>query len=59
MSDIINKFTTKKIVIDTIIFIKDGSIKNIYRLSFTVKTPSGMMSEDLARPVVEVKDFFT
>ena len=46
-------------VIDTVIFIKDGSIKNIYRLSFTVKTPSGMMSEDLARPVVEVKDFFT
>lgn len=46
-------------VIDTVVFIKDGVIKNIYRLSFTVKTPSGMLSEDLARPVVEVKDFFT
>ena len=46
-------------VIDTVVFIKDGIIKNIYRLSFTVKTPSGMLSEDLARPVVEVKDFFT
>lgn len=46
-------------VIDTVVFIKDGIIKNIYRLSFIVKTPSGMLSEDLARPVVEVKDFFT
>ena len=46
-------------VIDTIIFIQEGAIHTVYTLSFTVKTPSGMMSEDLARPVVEVKNFFS
>lgn len=45
-------------VIDTVIFIQGGKIHTVYTLSFTVKTPSGMMSEDLARPVVEVKNFF-
>lgn len=46
-------------VIDTVVFIEWGRIHTVYTLSFTVKTPSGMMSEDLARPVVEVKEFFT
>lgn len=46
-------------VIDTIIFIKSGQIDTVYRLSFTVKVPSGMLSEDLARPVVEVKDILS
>jgi len=46
-------------VIDTVLFIKWWVIHTVYTLSFTVKTPSGMMSEDLARPVVEVKDFHT
>ncbi len=46
-------------VIDTVIFLKDGEIKNVYELSLTVKVPSGMTVADLARPVVEVKDFET
>ncbi len=46
-------------VIDTVLFIKWWVVHTVYNLSFTVKTPSGMMSEDLARPVVEVKDFHT
>jgi ATPase len=46
-------------VIDTVLFIKWWVVDTVYTLSFTVKTPSGMMSEDLARPVVEVKDFHT
>ncbi len=46
-------------VIDTIIFIKDGEIKKIYELSLVVRTPTGMTQEDLARPVVEVRDFET
>lgn len=46
-------------VIDTVLFIKWWVVHTVYTLSFTVKTPSGMMSEDLARPVVEVKDFHT
>lgn len=46
-------------VIDTVIFLKDGEIKNVYYLLLTVKVPSGMTEADLARPVVEVRDFET
>jgi len=46
-------------VVDTVIFLKDGEIKNVYELSLTVKTPSGMTEPDLTRPVVEVRDFET
>jgi len=46
-------------VIDTVIFIKDGEIKRVYELSLTVKVPYGMADEDLARPVIEVRDFET
>ncbi|MEM1550072.1 MAG: PINc/VapC family ATPase [Candidatus Methanomethylicia archaeon] len=46
-------------VIDTVIFIKDGLIKKVYVLDLVVKVPHGMMDEDLARPVVEVRDFET
>ncbi len=44
-------------VIDTIVYIKDGNVKKIYSLSLTVKVPNGMTEADLARPLVEVKDF--
>ncbi len=44
-------------VIDTIVYIKDGEIKKVYSLALTVRVPYGMSSADLARPVVEVKDF--
>lgn len=44
-------------IIDTIIFIKDGNIKKVYELKLTVKVPSGMVEEDLARPLVEIFDF--
>ncbi|NOZ81546.1 MAG: Flp pilus assembly complex ATPase component [Candidatus Micrarchaeota archaeon] len=46
-------------VVDTIIFIKDGEIKKVYSLSLTVRVPSGMTDSDLARPLVEVRDFET
>ncbi|MFH8080282.1 MAG: PINc/VapC family ATPase [Candidatus Aenigmatarchaeota archaeon] len=46
-------------VIDTVIFLKDGEIKNVYELKLTVKVPTGMTEADLARPVVEVRDFET
>lgn len=46
-------------VIDTILFIQNGKVEQIYTTALTVKTPTGMLSEDLARPVVEVKDFLT
>ncbi len=46
-------------VVDTVIFIEDGQIKKVYDVSMTVKVPTGMTEEDLARPVVEVRDFET
>lgn len=46
-------------IIDTIIYVKDGEVKKVYQLSMTVKVPTGMVEADLARPVVEVRDFET
>ncbi len=46
-------------IVDTIIFIKDGEIAKVYKVTFTVKVPEGMTESDLARPVIEVKDFET
>ncbi len=46
-------------ILDTIIFVRDGGIKKVYELSLTVKVPTGMTEEDLARPLVEVRDFET
>jgi ATPase len=46
-------------IIDTVIFIKDGEIKKVYYLNLVVKVPTGMTEADLARPVVEIRDFET
>jgi len=46
-------------VIDTIIYIKDGNVEKVYSLELTVRVPGGMTEADLARPIVEVKDFET
>ncbi len=46
-------------IVDTVIYIRDGWIKKVYRVESTVKVPSGMTEADLARPVIEVKDFET
>lgn len=46
-------------IIDTVIFIKDGKVQKVYTLEIKVKVPTGMTEEDLARPVVEVRDFET
>lgn len=43
-------------VIDTILFIEGGKIGQVLELEFTVKVPEGMTQEDLARPVVVVRD---
>lgn len=44
-------------IIDTVIFVKAGEISKVYDLNLVVKVPSGMTEADLARPVVEVRDF--
>ena len=46
-------------ILDTIIFVKEGGIRKVYELNLTVKVPTGMTEEDLARPLVEVRDFET
>ncbi len=44
-------------VLDTIIYMEAGKIARVLEVKMTVKVPSGLMESDLARPVIEVKDF--
>ncbi len=46
-------------VVDTLLFIKGGRISTVYTLNMNVRTPTGMTEQDLARPIVEVKNFDT
>ena len=46
-------------VIDTVLFMRDGEVTKVYSLEMVVKVPEGLKEEDLARPVVVVKDFLT
>jgi len=46
-------------IVDTTIFVEAGQVSKVYELSITVKLPTGLKEEELARPVVEVKDFIT
>jgi len=44
-------------VLDTVVFVKDGRIETVYDLKLKVKVPSGMTESDLARPVIEIRNF--
>ena len=46
-------------IIDTVIFIDEGAVKKVYEVAMTVKLPTGLREAELARPVVEVRDFLT
>ncbi len=46
-------------VLDTVIYVKDGEISKVFELELKVKVPSGMVEQDLARPVIEISDFET
>ncbi len=46
-------------IIDTIVFIEGGDISTVLVIKMTVKVPHGFRDKDLARPVVEVRDFKT
>ena len=46
-------------IIDTIIHIENGDIGTVLKLDFSVKVPEGMSEPDLARPVIEARDFET
>ncbi len=46
-------------IIDTIVFVKDGQINKVLGINIRVKVPTGMTEADLARPVVEVRDYLS
>jgi ATPase len=46
-------------IVDTVIFVRAGTIEKILELNLVVKVPSGMNEPDLARPIVEVREFET
>ncbi len=46
-------------ILDTIVHIDAGDITKVYSLTMKVKVPSGMQEQDLARPVIEIRDFET
>ncbi len=46
-------------ILDTVIFIENGEVKKVYEVSISVKLPTGLREADLARPVVEVRDYLT
>lgn len=44
-------------ILDTVVFVKGGNIVQVYELEFKVKVPTGMTEQDLARPVIEIRNF--
>ncbi|MEM4271974.1 MAG: ATPase, T2SS/T4P/T4SS family [Candidatus Bilamarchaeaceae archaeon] len=44
-------------IVDTVILIEKGRVGKVYELEQTVKVPTGMREQDLARPVIEVREF--
>ena len=46
-------------IVDTNIYIENGKVTSVYETKMTVKVPTGMKEADLARPVIEVRDFET
>ena len=44
-------------VIDTVLFIDKGNVAEVLQLELTAKVPDGMISEELARPVIVVSSF--
>jgi ATPase len=46
-------------IVDTVVFIEAGNVETVYDVTTEVKVPEGLMEEDLARPVIQVRDFET
>jgi ATPase len=44
-------------ILDTVVFVKNGQIEKVYDLELKVKVPTGMTESDLARPVIEIRNF--
>ena len=46
-------------VVDTVIYIEAGQVHTVYDVVTEVKVPHGLTEEDLARPVIVIRDFET
>ena len=46
-------------VVDTVVYIEAGRVDTVYDVTTEVKVPEGLTAEDLARPVIQVRDFET
>ncbi|HLC89189.1 MAG TPA: ATPase, T2SS/T4P/T4SS family [Candidatus Nanoarchaeia archaeon] len=46
-------------IIDTVVFVKGGQVDKVLGLKIRVKVPTGMAEADLARPVLEVRDYLS
>ncbi|WP_338727086.1 PINc/VapC family ATPase [Haladaptatus sp. DJG-WS-42] len=46
-------------VADTVVYIEAGQVAKVYDVTTEVKVPEGLMEEDLARPVIMIRDFET
>ncbi|WP_336000660.1 PINc/VapC family ATPase [Halorientalis halophila] len=46
-------------VVDTVVYIEEGRVETVYDVTTEVKVPEGLMEEDLARPVIVIRDFET
>jgi ATPase len=44
-------------ILDTVVFVNNGEIEKVYDLELKVKVPTGMTESDLARPVIEIRNF--
>jgi ATPase len=46
-------------VVDTVVYIDAGEVDTVYDVGTEVKVPEGLMEQDLARPVITIRDFET
>ncbi len=44
-------------VVDTVLFIEDGMVAQVLTTDYEIKIPYGLNQEDLARPVIVIRDF--
>ncbi|MFB6302427.1 MAG: KH domain-containing protein, partial [Haloferacaceae archaeon] len=45
--------------VDTVVYIEAGEVDTVYDVTTEVKVPEGLTAEDLARPVIQIRDFET
>jgi ATPase len=46
-------------IVDTVVYIEAGRIEKVYDVATEVKVPEGLTEEDLARPVITIREFET